>query len=560
MSEFFIPPSVCNGYQLAFLTVVYGYALCIGSSMISDGSELLLLVPSIAGMVGSVVLPVLGAVPDSLMVFFSGLGPDPQATVAVGVGALAGSTIMLLTVPWFLSVYGGRVNLDPTSGLAIYVRPTDMDPNVMWEKLQPPDNRHLRLTGVPNSNHVKKNGRFMMLSALLYLIIQIPALTLAPSHIPVCALAGCIGCLVTFGVYICQQYRAANAGDSVIEERVVDARVDAIRAGEVSLLGAMQSLLQETAVRQSLGRPLLEIPESHVRQLRATLHRFYRSYETQSADGQIGFNEFKTIMGDLGCERLTHEELEALFRTADRNDSGNIDFDEFVHLMLIFIRDFDSMVDAKRFYAPRIESVQPSRMHTPVESLTPIDEESPMEEEEVEEDEVPEDLEHLTPDQQQRRIKLRAAWTMGLGTLLVLVFADPAVDVLNEIAIRMDMSPFFVSFVLAPLASNASEVIAAYNYSLRKTRRTMQVALTTLEGAACLNNTFCLAIFLAVVYARGLEWTFTAEVIAILAVQMGVGWLATRRVAFTLFDGVLILSLYPISLLLVEGLKLAGVN
>ena len=88
----------------------------------------------------------------------------------------------------------------------------------------------------------------------------------------------------------------------------------------------------------------------------------------------------------------------------------------------------------------------------------------------------------------------------------------------------------------------------------------MQVALTTLEGAACLNNTFCLAIFLAVVYARGLEWTFTAEVIAILAVQMGVGWLATRRVAFTLFDGVLILSLYPISLLLVEGLKLAGVN
>ena len=32
--------------------------------MISDGSELLLLVPSLAGLVGSVVLPVLGAVPD----------------------------------------------------------------------------------------------------------------------------------------------------------------------------------------------------------------------------------------------------------------------------------------------------------------------------------------------------------------------------------------------------------------------------------------------------------------------------------------------------------------
>ena len=29
----------------------------------------------------------------------------------VGIGALAGSTIMLLTIPWFLSIVGGRVNV-----------------------------------------------------------------------------------------------------------------------------------------------------------------------------------------------------------------------------------------------------------------------------------------------------------------------------------------------------------------------------------------------------------------------------------------------------------------
>ena len=33
--------------------------------MISDGSELLLLVPKWAGLIGSIVLPFLGAVPDS---------------------------------------------------------------------------------------------------------------------------------------------------------------------------------------------------------------------------------------------------------------------------------------------------------------------------------------------------------------------------------------------------------------------------------------------------------------------------------------------------------------
>ena len=71
-----------------------GYVLFVASNMISDGSELLLLIPSIAGIVGSCVLPVLGAVPDGMIVLFSGMGPDAQQQLDVGVGALAGSTIM----------------------------------------------------------------------------------------------------------------------------------------------------------------------------------------------------------------------------------------------------------------------------------------------------------------------------------------------------------------------------------------------------------------------------------------------------------------------------------
>ncbi|CAK0909103.1 unnamed protein product [Prorocentrum cordatum] len=96
--------------QLGFMTVVYGYILMQGASLIGSGSELLLLVPRLAPLVGSVVLPVLGAVPDGMMVLMSGSGPDAQNEVAVGVGALAGSTIMLLTLPWFLAVYAGRAS------------------------------------------------------------------------------------------------------------------------------------------------------------------------------------------------------------------------------------------------------------------------------------------------------------------------------------------------------------------------------------------------------------------------------------------------------------------
>lgn len=102
LSSFFVDPTALphtpTGFiQLIILMAGYGYVLYCGSNMISDGSELLLLIPSIAGIVGSVVLPILGAVPDGAMILFSGLGPDAQEQLKVGVGALAGSTVMLLT-------------------------------------------------------------------------------------------------------------------------------------------------------------------------------------------------------------------------------------------------------------------------------------------------------------------------------------------------------------------------------------------------------------------------------------------------------------------------------
>jgi len=54
-------PSGGGGFiQLLFLLVVYGYNLFTASNLISDDSELLLLVPALAGVVGSCVLPVLG--------------------------------------------------------------------------------------------------------------------------------------------------------------------------------------------------------------------------------------------------------------------------------------------------------------------------------------------------------------------------------------------------------------------------------------------------------------------------------------------------------------------
>lgn len=60
-------------------------------------------------------MPVLGALPDATIIFVSCLGPNlalVQEQVSVGVGTLAGSTIMLLTIPWIGGVFVGRCDIE----------------------------------------------------------------------------------------------------------------------------------------------------------------------------------------------------------------------------------------------------------------------------------------------------------------------------------------------------------------------------------------------------------------------------------------------------------------
>merc|ERR1719162_355376 len=57
-------------------------------------------------------------------------------------------------------------------------------------------------------------------------------------------------------------------------------------------------------------------------------------------------------------------------------------------------------------------------------------------------------------------------------------------------------------------------------YAAKKTRKTMTVSFSALEGAACMNNTFCLCIFMGLIYIRGLAWQYTAETASIVIVRI----------------------------------------
>ncbi len=61
-----MPCSTSLGGNVALL-VIYGYMLLIAAQLLSEGSELLLTVLS-PGIIGGLVLPILGALPDALLI------------------------------------------------------------------------------------------------------------------------------------------------------------------------------------------------------------------------------------------------------------------------------------------------------------------------------------------------------------------------------------------------------------------------------------------------------------------------------------------------------------
>ena len=286
-----LEPTFGGVFQLLSIAAAYGTILYKASDLIVEGSELLLLIPEIAPVVGSVVLPVLGVIPDGAMVLYSGLGDAKKAQhqVSVGVGTLAGSTIMLLTISYFISVFAGAVDIIEYGGSkrCNYVNHMK-DPS--WSKLS---NRSwsnmFKKSGVePNHKALAVSAKTMLITCIPYLIIQGAAFSYlkdteeaAVLHEKNFALIGFIVCVILFFSYLMAQIERKDS-DTVLANVIDRKRERALMSGLLSLKGAFFNALSEDDCLDN-ERRLLPNNENKRARFEATVRKFFSQYDLDSS-------------------------------------------------------------------------------------------------------------------------------------------------------------------------------------------------------------------------------------------------------------------------------------
>lgn len=439
----------------------------VAAKLISDGAELLLDLGLPAGLIGGIVLPLLGAVPDAAIIIVSGLKPNPQKELSVGMGTLAGSTIMLLTLAWGGSLFLGRCDLDE-KGEAIE---------------ETGEGVNCRKQGVTLLPAVQKSSVIMAGTSLLYLIVQgadwhwgptkfPPRDPNQPKYVRNAALATLIFCIMSFIAYLVFL--------------VYDNKAAELRA--------------------------LKHRQEEVR--RRVIHRFY---------GIANRNIF-------GGPRTS-------------TDGADPEAPDTVGLQKKYFKTWQISKDIKKT--------------------------EPSEKDPIINKEAEEELEEAADSEENKVVVgVKCFFMLAGGVAMVTIFSDPMCTVLSDITdpenekyggSYINISPFYVSFVVTPICSNASELVSSLLFAAKKKKENVSMTFSQLYGAATMNNTLCLAIFCALVYFKDLEWYYSAEVTVILLIQWFV-FIMGYPLTYKLWKIIPVALMYVFSIILIAVLESSAVG
>ena len=251
---------------------------------------------------------------------FSGLGDisKVQETISVGVGALAGSTIMLLTIPFGLCAIGGRVDI-------IAGKDGKLHGNYS-SKVKLTEGRSFEESGVAVTDEIKHAAQIMAITTLPYFLIQVPAFFIHGTQEEVAcsesiyAFIAFIVCLAGFAWYLSVHVKASKEDEEKFHR--MEKIKECLHQGKLSLSGALVNVVGHfnNSMRNSTSSPgyesievSLDEPSNETMEyLKEVLVLPFRKYDKDKSDG-LQEDELGIFLRDFNGKIFFHQRINTCY-------------------------------------------------------------------------------------------------------------------------------------------------------------------------------------------------------------------------------------------------------
>lgn len=487
----FLPCST-NVWGLLFLIVVYEILLSIAGQYVATGSEKFFEIIG-PGVFGASLFQFLGTFPQIIIVLVSALSGSRDAAqqrATLGMGLVAGTTVMLLTLVWGASVVLGSYDLSLAN--------TANDPN---------DSHPITLTGrgIVTDVETSYTSRVMLISLAPFLILQLQNIFTTPSERRVIILITLIITVILLFAYVNYQ---------IFQPWIQNRRFEYLMSKY-----AKDKIMQ---LLTSNGKP----------DSKKILQLFNRLDKNKSTS--ISATELRVLL--LGAkiddddQLSTDRNIENILASFDVSGDGLINQDEFVRGMTQLVSDFsnqnaDSIKKGGGKNSQNTSQAQQGLLSNASSTSQ-------------------------TTSNSWLTI-FNATFLIIFGIFMLCVLSEPLIKSVVGFAQAANLSSFSVSYLVIPFAMNYGAAVQSIASARQKTQKSISLTISALYGGVFMNNIIGLFTFLTPVYARDLISNVSAEVLVVLIICIVMTILTCLRTTYPVWVGYLVLVLYPISLALV---------
>ncbi|CAA0817834.1 sodium/calcium exchanger family protein / calcium-binding EF hand family protein [Striga hermonthica] len=486
-------PCSSNAWGLLFLIIVYEILLSIGGRYVGMGSELFFQMIG-PGIFGASLFHFLGTIPQIVLLLVSALSGSVEAAqqrATLGMGLVAGSTVMLLTLVWGICVVLGSYDLSEP--------PTDGDDKSASQNNFSKGGSNY---GVVTDAETSYTARLMLVTLVPFFVLLLTKVFSSSRGRHAIIVIAFIITVVLLVAYILYQ---------IFRPWVQNRRF-------------------EYLMNKYAKDKLLRLLSRNGKPDTSKIQRLFDRIDKDSS-ASISALELRVLLLGLKLDDdlSTERDVENVLESFDASGDGRITRDEFVKGMTKLVNDlsdqtpglvkvFTGSNSQNQLQQSLLANSSGARRNSSISSWLNY---------------------------------LKAFSFVILGTVLLCALSEPLINSVVGFSQAANLSSFIVSYLAIPFAMNYGVAVGSIASARQKSQKSISLTLSSLYGGVYMNNIMGLIAFLAPVFLRHLWADVFGEILVVLIVCILMTVLTSMRTMFTRLTGYLVLLLYPISLALV---------